>query len=94
MQQEATVTQPHAGMLRRHAGRFGKLHRALRARANRHRRLSNLEGAAFVRVAAWCEDNRRPRAIYEAAGWRVDGTVREKTYLGVTFREVRYRIAL
>ncbi len=36
------------------------------------------------------ERNDRPRRVYEAAGWRTDGTVRERRYLDAPLREVRY----
>jgi hypothetical protein len=57
--------------------------------------LAALRAAGFAEATLWtAEENRRPRSIYEVAGWRVDGTVKEKTYLGVSFNELRYRIAL
>jgi len=40
------------------------------------------------------ERNARPRRLYERAGWRTDGAARERTFLGVAIREVRYRLAL
>jgi GNAT superfamily N-acetyltransferase len=57
--------------------------------------LAALRAAGFAEATLWtAEENHRPRAIYEAAGWQLDGNRREKSYLGVSFREVRYRIAL
>jgi GNAT superfamily N-acetyltransferase len=36
--------------------------------------------------------NHRPRRIYQAAGWRLDGTERRRSFGGVEFTEVRYRL--
>ncbi|MEO1056205.1 MAG: GNAT family N-acetyltransferase [Actinomycetota bacterium] len=36
------------------------------------------------------ERNERARRVYEAAGWRTDGTVRDRRYLDAPIREVRY----
>lgn len=50
-----------------------------------------LDGRAAVTL--WtAEENTRARAVYERYGWRLDGATREKTYAGVTFTELRYRI--
>jgi GNAT superfamily N-acetyltransferase len=57
--------------------------------------LAALQVAGFIEATLWtAEDNHRPRAVYEAAGWRLDSTVREKTYLRFSFEELRYRITL
>lgn len=40
------------------------------------------------------ERNARPRRVYEAGGWRLDGGARERTFLGAPLRELRYRRAL
>ena len=40
------------------------------------------------------EDNPRTRLVYERAGWRLDGGVKEEEILATRVREVRYRIAL
>ena len=43
----------------------------------------------------WTEErNRRPRAVYEAAGWRPDGAARKRDFLGYPIRELRYCIEL
>jgi GNAT superfamily N-acetyltransferase len=43
----------------------------------------------------WTEErNERPRRVYEAAGWRPDGEVREREWHGVPLRELRYRLQL
>jgi GNAT superfamily N-acetyltransferase len=47
--------------------------------------------------AAGCEEasvyteerNHRPLRVYEAAGWRPDGDVKERDWLGVPIREIR-----
>jgi GNAT superfamily N-acetyltransferase len=57
--------------------------------------LDALRGQGFRAATLWtAEQNQRPRRIYQAAGWRLDGGHRRKTYLGVEFVELRYRIAL
>lgn len=57
--------------------------------------LAALQSAGFKEATLWtAEANVRPRAIYEAAGWRTDGAVKEKIYLGVSFKELRHRIEL
>ena len=61
-----------------------------------------LETALDALAASGCRDavlwteerNRRPRAIYERAGWRPDGATRERDFLGCAIRELRYRISL
>jgi GNAT superfamily N-acetyltransferase len=40
----------------------------------------------------WTEErNERARRVYEAAGWRLDGGVREREWNGAPLRELRYR---
>lgn len=40
----------------------------------------------------WTEErNVRARHVYEAAGWHLDGTVRERVWHGAPLRELRYR---
>ncbi len=57
--------------------------------------LARLAADGFTAATLWtAEANARPRAIYARAGWRPDGAAREKTYLGVTLTELRYRLAL
>lgn len=57
--------------------------------------LAALRAAGFAEATLWtAAENHRPRAVYEAAGWRLDNTVKQKTYLGVSFDELRYRIAV
>jgi GNAT superfamily N-acetyltransferase len=51
-----------------------------------------LRQAGFSDATLWTAAlNHRPRRIYEAAGWRVDGTERRRSFGGVEFTEVRYR---
>jgi len=40
------------------------------------------------------ERNARARGVYEAAGFRLDGEVRERDWHGARLRELRYRLAL
>ena len=54
-----------------------------------------LREAGFSEATLWTAAlNHRPRRIYEIAGWRVDGTERNRSLGGVEFTEVRYRIPL
>jgi GNAT superfamily N-acetyltransferase len=40
----------------------------------------------------WTEErNHRPLRVYEAAGWRRDGSVKERKWLGTPIRELRLR---
>jgi GNAT superfamily N-acetyltransferase len=57
--------------------------------------LERLAAMGFRGATLWtAELNHRPRRVYEAAGWRTDGSTRERTMRGSTYVEVRYRIAL
>lgn len=57
--------------------------------------LDTLRAQGYREATLWtAEQNERPRRIYEAAGWELDGARRLKTFLGVEFVELRYRIAL
>lgn len=52
-----------------------------------------LRDAGFDDATLWTAAmNHRPRRIYETAGWRVDGTERRRSFGGVEFTEVRYRL--
>jgi L-amino acid N-acyltransferase YncA len=54
-----------------------------------------LAEAGFRDATLWtATENHRPRRIYEAAGWRLDGTEREREIGGSRFSEVRYRRGL
>jgi RimJ/RimL family protein N-acetyltransferase len=49
----------------------------------------------FSSVTLWtATDNHRPRRIYERAGWRLDGTRRNRNLGGIAFEELRYRTRL
>jgi GNAT superfamily N-acetyltransferase len=57
--------------------------------------VETLRRCGFREATLWtAEDNHRPRHIYEGAGWSPDGTDRHRTWRGVRFREVRYRIPI
>jgi GNAT superfamily N-acetyltransferase len=57
--------------------------------------LSHLRAAGYREATLWtAEPNERARQFYELAGWSPDGTERNKTTLGATLTEVRYRIEL
>lgn len=52
-----------------------------------------LRDAGFGDATLWtAELNHRPRRVYEVAGWRVDGAERDRSFGGVEFTEVRYRL--
>ena len=54
----------------------------------------SLRDAGFSRATLWtAEANHRPRRIYEAAGWAVDGTDRHRAFGGVEFVELRYVVS-
>jgi len=56
---------------------------------------AGLQARGFVEATLWtAEENLRPRRVYEAAGWIPDGSSRSRSWLGVEFRELRYRVAL
>lgn len=49
----------------------------------------------FAEATLWtAEENHRPRRIYDAAGWKLDGRSRERTLGGRSFVELRYRKTL
>ena len=57
--------------------------------------LEVLRAAGCKDALLWTEErNHRPRRVYEAYGWRVDGAPRERSYLDAPIREVRYRLKL
>jgi GNAT superfamily N-acetyltransferase len=54
-----------------------------------------LRDAGCREATLWTEErNHRPRRVYEAYGWRVDGATQERSYLDAPIREVRYRLTL
>lgn len=54
-----------------------------------------LRDLGFSQATLWTADeNHRPRRIYQAAGWRTDGTERRRAFAGVEFVELRYRIVV
>jgi GNAT superfamily N-acetyltransferase len=54
-----------------------------------------LRDDGFTTATLWtATENHRPRAIYERAGWRLDGTTRNRNLGGVAFEELRYRTPL
>ncbi len=54
-----------------------------------------LRDAGFRQATLWtAADNTRPRRVYDAAGWMIDGAERQRTFDGVNLTEVRYRIRL
>jgi len=51
-----------------------------------------LRAAGCRDATLWTEErNERPRRVYEAAGWRLDGEVRERVWNGAPLRELRHR---
>ena len=54
---------------------------------------ARMRDAGFGEATLWTAAlNHRPRRIYEVAGWQVDGTERQRSFAGVEFIEVRYRL--
>jgi GNAT superfamily N-acetyltransferase len=54
-----------------------------------------LRSSGCTEATLWTEErNERPRRFYEAAGWELDGGVRERVWNGVRLRELRYAKAL
>ena len=54
-----------------------------------------LRESGCTEATLWTEErNERPRRVYEAAGWRTDGEVRERAWNGAWLTELRYRKAL
>src|SRR6266550_2684971 len=52
--------------------------------------LEALRARGFEEATLWtAEENRRSRRVYEAPGWRLDAGRRQKTFIGVEFRELR-----
>ena len=57
--------------------------------------LGALRAAGCHEAVLWTEErNRRPRRLYERYGWRADGAVRERVFLGHPIREIRFRLEL
>lgn len=54
-----------------------------------------LRESGFTEATLWTSpDNHRPRRIYEAAGWTLDGRTRDKPWREASWRDLRYRITL
>jgi GNAT superfamily N-acetyltransferase len=57
--------------------------------------VQRLRRSGFEEATLWVlEDNPRARRFYEAAGWAVDGSVKDDEFLETTVREIRYRLGL
>lgn len=57
--------------------------------------LGALRTQGFREAVLWTEErNARARHVYEAAGWQLDGAVRERDWHGAPLRELRYRRSL
>ena len=57
--------------------------------------IETLRERGFTEATLWTsKDNHRPRRIYEAAGWRLDGATRDKQWREASVRDLRYRIRL
>ena len=53
---------------------------------------ARLRSAGFAEATLWVlGDNPRARRFYEAAGWTLDGAIKQDTHLGTEVTEVRYR---
>ena len=54
-----------------------------------------LRDSGCTTATLWTEErNARARRVYEAAGWRPDGQVKERVWNGAPLTELRYRKAL
>ena len=54
-----------------------------------------LRESGCTSATLWTEErNERARRVYEAAGWRPDGQVKERVWNGAPLTELRYRKAL
>jgi GNAT superfamily N-acetyltransferase len=58
------------------------------------RAMDELRRRGIQEVTLWTAEWNGSRGFYEALGWRPDGAMREKTFAGRTFREMRYRTAV
>ena len=57
--------------------------------------VEHLREMGFEEATLWTgEQNHRPRAIYDRAGWKLDGCSRERVVGGGPLFELRYRIDL
>jgi hypothetical protein len=57
--------------------------------------IETLRENRFTEATLWvAEFNHRPRRIYEAAGWMIEGATRDKSWRGTNVRDLRYRITL
>jgi GNAT superfamily N-acetyltransferase len=57
--------------------------------------VATLARRGFDEATLWTEvRNARPRRVYEAAGWRLDGARRERVIAGENVVDLRYRIGL
>ena len=57
--------------------------------------LAELRTAGCAEAVLWTEErNARARRVYERYGWRADGVVRERVFLGRPIREIAYRLSL
>ena len=57
--------------------------------------IETLRQSGFAEATLWTSpDNHRPRRIYEAAGWTLDSTTRDKPWREANWRDLRYRIRL
>ena len=64
-------------------------------RALLSRALDYLRRSGCTEATLWtAEENHRPRRVYEAGGWQLDGVSRERGHLGRPFVELRYRLPL
>jgi ribosomal protein S18 acetylase RimI-like enzyme len=85
----------------RHGGVLDTLYTAPRVwgrgvgRALMDAALGALRDVGYEVAVLWtAEQNTRAREIYERYGWKLDGATTEKTFVGVTFTELRYKIEL
>jgi GNAT superfamily N-acetyltransferase len=57
--------------------------------------VAHLAASGFKVATLWTEHrNHRPLRFYRAAGWRLDGTERRRTFRGTDLLELRHRLFL
>jgi GNAT superfamily N-acetyltransferase len=57
--------------------------------------VARLAASGFKEATLWTEHrNDRPLRFYRAAGWRLDGTERRRTFRGTDLLELRHRLLL
>ncbi|HEV3484178.1 MAG TPA: GNAT family N-acetyltransferase [Vicinamibacterales bacterium] len=57
--------------------------------------VARLAASGFREATLWTERrNERPLRFYHAAGWKLDGTERRRTFRGIELVELRHRVTI